>query len=66
MIDRLFELKLPEQANAMRQLGRAYEILATHYAKLLVDNGFCETMESSLNDADRWLKPSLRPTGSDE
>jgi hypothetical protein len=66
MIDRLFELKLPKQANAMRQLGRAYEILATHYAKLLVDNGFCETMESSLNDADRWLKPSLRPTGSDE
>ncbi|WP_429037725.1 hypothetical protein [Aeromonas media] len=66
MIDRLFESNLPEQANAMRQLGRAYEILATHYAKLLVDNGFCETMESSLDDADRWLNPKRRPTGSDE
>lgn len=66
IIDRLFEGNLPEQANAMRQLGRAYEILATHYAKLLVDNGFCGTMEASLDDADRWLNPKLRPTDCDK
>lgn len=66
MASELFDCGFTEQAHSLLRLGRAYETLAGYYARLLVDNGFCETIEASLGDANRWLNPKRRLTGSDK